>query len=105
MHIAHNKYLRVLFRPVIWGAEWLGRTNPKLLVKIRYRVRFHKRLNLNSPQTLNEKILYLSLCTDTTQWTRLADKYSVRDYVRECGFEDTLTKLYAHWGMRGRGGS
>lgn len=49
------------------------------------------------PQTLNEKILFLSLKTDTSQWTRLADKYAVRGYVQECGLENILVKLYAHW--------
>lgn len=35
--------------------------------------------------------------TDTTLWSRLADKVLVRDYVKECGLESILTKLYAVW--------
>lgn len=97
MHIAHNKILRVVFRPLIWMTKWLGEHNPTLLVKIRYFVRFHRRLNLKKPKTLNEKILYLSLKTDTSAWTRLADKYTVREYVKNRGLEDSLTKMYAHW--------
>lgn len=97
MHIRWSKTLQILFSPLLWGTKWLGIHYPELLVRIRYHVRFHKKLNLKNPQTLNEKILYLSLRTDTTEWTRLADKYSVREYVKECGLEDTLTKLYAHW--------
>ncbi len=97
IHIANNKVLRVIFAPLIWMTKLLGRYCPTLLVRIRYYVRFHKRLNLKNPQTLNEKILYLSLKTDTTEWTRLADKYAVREYVKECGLEDILVKLYAHW--------
>lgn len=97
MHIANNKYLRVVFRPLIWAAEWLGYHNPTMLMKIRYFMRFHKKLNLKNPQTVNEKILYLSLKTDTTLWTRLADKYAVRGYVEERGLADTLAKLYAYW--------
>lgn len=97
MHIAHDKYLSIVFRPLIWATKWLGTHHPTLLMRIRYFARFHKRLNLRNPRTLNEKILYLSLKTDTTEWTRLADKYAVRGYVEERGLADTLVKLYAYW--------
>ena len=75
----------------------IGKRNPELIVRIRYRLRFHKRLDLDNPQTLNEKIQYLSLRTDTSEWTRLTDKYKVREYVRECGLEHILNKLYGVW--------
>lgn len=78
-------------------AAWLGQRHPELLVRIRYFVRFHKRLHLNPPRDLNEKIQYLSLRTDTTAWTRLTDKYEVREYVRECGLEPILNTLYGVW--------
>lgn len=86
-----------LYTPIIWLAKLIGRNYPETLVKIRYLVRFHKRLDLKNPKTLNEKILYMSLRTDTTLWTRLADKYAVRDYVRECGLGDILIPLLGHW--------
>ena len=44
-----------------------------------------------------KKILYLSLCTDTSEWTRWSDKYSVRKYVEDCGLNENLVKIYAHW--------
>lgn len=97
MGIRTNPVLNVVCRPIIWVASFVGRHFPETLVKIRYLVRFHKRLNLKSPQTLNEKILYMSLRTDTTLWTRLADKYAVRGYVEECGLSDILVPLYGHW--------
>lgn len=84
----------ILKKPCYGIARWLGRTNPELLVRTRYFLRFHKPLNLENPQTLNEKILYLSLRTDTSKWTELADKYEVRKYVKEKGFEDNLVTLY-----------
>ena len=78
-------------------ATSIGKRNPELMARIRYRLRFHKRLNLDNPETLNEKIHYLSLRTDTREWTRLSDKYAVRDYVRECGLDHILNKLYGVW--------
>ena len=97
MHITKNPFLKILFKPLISTAKWLGKKHPKTLVRIRYLLRFRKRLDLNNPKTLNEKILYLSLCTDTSEWTRLSDKYSVRKYVEDCGLNENLVKIYAHW--------
>lgn len=97
MHIRTNKTLNIIFRPILLFCEWLGEHYPKTLVQLRYLARFKKPLHLSNPKTLNEKILYLSLRTDTTLWTTCADKYAVREYVKSCGLEDTLVKLYGVW--------
>jgi hypothetical protein len=97
MHIRTNPRLNKIFKPVIAFCEWLGVHHPVLLARIRYFARFKKPLHLKNPQTLNEKILFLSLKTDTTLWTRCADKYEVRDYVKECGLEDILIPLVGVW--------
>lgn len=97
MHIRTNPILNVVFRPVLLFCEWLGTNYPETLVKIRYFARFKRLLRLDNPQTLNEKILYLSLRTDTTLWTKCADKYAVREYVHECGLDDILVPLYGIW--------
>lgn len=78
-------------------ASVIGKRNPELITRIRYRLRFHKKLNLDNPENLNEKIQYLSLRTDTSEWTRLTDKYAVREYVKECGLGDILNRLYGVW--------
>lgn len=97
MHIRTNPKLNKIFKPVIAFCEWLGVHHPILLARIRYFARFKKPLHLKNPQTLNEKILFLSLKTDTTLWTRCADKYEVRDYVKECGLENILIPLVGVW--------
>lgn len=97
MHIRTNPTLNVVFRPVLLFSEWLGTHFPETLVRIRYFVRFKRLLCLDNPQTLNEKILYLSLRTDTSLWTKCADKYAVREYVHECGLDDILVPLYGVW--------
>ncbi len=78
-------------------AMWLGVHHPILLARIRYFARFKKPLHLKNPKTLNEKILFLSLKTDTSLWTKCADKYEVRDYVKDCGLEDILIPLVGVW--------
>ncbi len=70
---------------------------PVLLAKLRFRKLFGRNLNLKNPQDLNEKILWLSLFSDTSEWSRLADKYAVRQYVEEKGLGHILLKLYGKW--------
>ena len=79
------------------SAKWLGEHHPIALARIRYFARFKKCLNLKNPKTLNEKILFLSLKTDTTLWTRCADKYEVRGYVEEKGLKDILIPSIGVW--------
>lgn len=97
MRISTHPVLSIILAPIIWLAKFFGKNYPILLIKLRYFVRFHKCLNLKEPKTLNEKILYMSLKTDTTIWTRLADKYNVRGYIEECGLSDILVPLYGYW--------
>jgi ferredoxin-fold anticodon binding domain-containing protein len=97
MHITLNKNFKIIFAPLIKLTEWMGSNWPVTLVKIRYFVRFRKFINLKNPKDLNEKILYLKLFSDTSLWTLCADKYKVRDYVKSCGLEDALVKLYGVW--------
>lgn len=88
---------RFFFAPLIKLCEFMGNHFPETLIKIRYCYVFKKSLDLKRPQGLNEKILWAKLYADTTEWTRLADKYEVRKYVEEIGLGDTLVKLYAVW--------
>jgi hypothetical protein len=97
MHIRTNPKLNKLFKPIVVFCEWLGVHHPILLARMRYFARFRKPLHLKDPQTLNEKILFLSLKTDTSFWTDCTDKYKVREYVRKCGLADILVKLYGVW--------
>lgn len=54
-------------------------------------------MNWGNPQDINEKINWLKLYGDTSQWARLADKYKVREYIKEKGLESLLVPLYGVW--------
>lgn len=73
--------------------------SPVLATRFGYRARFHKKLNLAHPKTLNEKILWLKLNTyrDNPLVTQCADKYRVREYVEKCGCGQLLNKLHYVW--------
>ena len=61
--------------------KYLGRY--RLDLENFYKKIMHKPLNLNNPQTFNEKIQWLKLYDSTPIKTQLADKYLVRDWVKE----------------------
>ncbi|MBR3064649.1 MAG: glycosyltransferase [Bacteroidales bacterium] len=49
------------------------------------------------PRDPNEKIQWLICYGDTSQWPFLADKYRVREYVKQKGYGHLLPKLYGVW--------
>ncbi len=51
-------------------------------------------LDLNNPRDYDEKLQWLMVYHYDRNVSRFADKYLVRDYVKECGYADILTKLY-----------
>ena len=59
-----------------------------------YEFVFGKKLDLDDPKDLNEKIQWLLVNRYDENVSLFADKLAVRDYVRKCGYEDILTKLY-----------
>lgn len=71
--------------------------SPRLNTEICYLVKFKKKLPLKNPMTLNEKLLWLKLNDYPTNdlVKKCADKYAVRDYIRQCGCEEILNNLIA----------
>lgn len=66
----------------------------KLYLKLVYRIRTGKKLNIENPQTFNEKIQWMKVNDRNPFYTVIADKYAVRDYVKEKVGEEYLTRLY-----------
>jgi hypothetical protein len=52
-----------------------------LYLKIRYRDRTGRKLNLNNPVSFTEKIQWLKLYNRRPEYITYADKFAVRDYV------------------------
>ncbi len=66
----------------------------RMFAKRMYRKYTGLRLDLDHPRLYNEKLWWLKLHYRNPLATRCTDKYLVRNYVRECGYEDILTELY-----------
>lgn len=53
----------------------------KRFVKWKYYLTFHKKLNLDNPQTYNEKLQWLKLFDRREEYTQMVDKYEAKKYV------------------------
>ncbi|HEY5556696.1 ATP-grasp fold amidoligase family protein [Acetobacterium sp.] len=62
-------------------------------VKLEYRASIGRRLNLDSPQSFNEKLQWLKLFDRKQEYTQLADKYKVRKYIKGTIGEEYLIPL------------
>ena len=68
-----------------------------LYIKLIYRFSMGKRLNLENPQTYNEKLQWLKLYDRNPLYTDLVDKYRVRKFVKERIGEEHLIPLLGVW--------
>lgn len=67
---------------------------PEEVFALRLRKDLGRKIDRKNPRSLYDKIYWLCFNTDTSLWSKLADKYVVRAYVAEkCG-QDILTNLY-----------
>ena len=77
-----------------WIRQYIFRIIPdKLYLKIVFRIKVGRRLNLKSPKTFNEKLQWLKLYNRNPEYTAMADKYKVREYVRSKIGEEYLIPL------------
>ncbi len=54
----------------------------KMAIKILYKIRFGKNINLKNPQTFNEKLLWLTLYDRRPEYNRMVDKYEAKEWIR-----------------------
>ena len=69
----------------------------KNLIDILYQRKFKKKIDWEKPGDLNQWISWLIINTDISKWSLLADKYRVREYIKEKGYEDILIPILAKW--------
>lgn len=68
--------------------------NPKLVYMLRRFLRDFSILNVKKPRNLSDKIIQMSLLNTSEEWSILADKYAVREVVKERIGEQYLVPLY-----------
>lgn len=66
----------------------------KLMLKIQYRIKTGRKLNLKNPMRYSEKIQLYKLYYKNKLMIQCVDKYDVRDYVKNKGLGHILTENY-----------
>jgi hypothetical protein len=91
---------KVLKDPKYYSILALGKVLPNTIsadvvyLKILYRNRMGKKLNLDNPKTYNEKLQWLKLYNRRPEYTQMVDKYAVKEYVaRQIGKQYIIPTL------------
>lgn len=95
-------HLTSIFRPHKWAklivdqglADWL---KDEAFLKLRYYGEMGKRLDLENPTTFNEKLQWLKLHNRNPEYTRLVDKYQVRQYIADTIGPEYLIPMLGVW--------
>lgn len=69
----------------------------KANIKLVYRAQTGKKLDLNAPQTFNEKLQWLKLYDRNPAYCKMADKLLARDYIAETIGAQYLIPFYGAW--------
>lgn len=66
----------------------------KMMLKLQYRIKMGRKLNLKNPQRFTEKIQWYKLYYKNPKMIQCVDKYDVREYVKSKELEDILIPCY-----------
>lgn len=94
-NIIRNKFYAELFRSKYY--KNLLQKDLKKALGLQYKAGHKEKIDWENPQTLDAKIMWLEIMTDTTLWSQLTDKYEVRKYIEKKGYSNNLVKCYGVW--------
>lgn len=77
--------------------EMLNWINDETYLKIAYRIKMGKKLNLDSPVTFNEKLQWLKLYDRRPEYTTMVDKYEVKKWVSAKIGEEYIIPTLGVW--------
>ena len=86
-----------IYRLAYYGKIWMP---DRMYLKLKYRLLMNRKLHLHNPKMFTEKIQWIKLNYHNPIYTTMADKYAVRDYVRNIIGEEYLIPLigvYEKW--------
>lgn len=69
----------------------------KLYLSLLYQVRTGQKINWKNPKSFNEKLNWLKLYDRRPEYVKMADKYEVREYIKEKLGEEYLIPIYGVW--------
>lgn len=66
----------------------------EIMIRLQYRIKTGRKLNLKNPQRYTEKLQWYKLYYRDPLMAQCADKYEVRKYVESLGLGDILNECY-----------
>lgn len=75
----------------------LGFVPDSIMLKLQYRIKLGRSLNLKHPKRFTEKLQWYKINYRNPIMHQCVDKYSVRKFVESKGLGDILVKLYGHY--------
>ncbi len=75
----------------------LGFLSDRSFISLIYRMRLGRRPNLDDPKTFTEKLQWLKLNDHNPQYTKMADKLLMREFVRERIGDGHTVKVLGTW--------
>lgn len=69
----------------------------RLYLEWMYEIRMGERIHLDNPVTFNEKLNWLKLFDRRDEYTQMADKFAVRQYIKDRIGEEYLIPLLGVW--------
>lgn len=85
-----------IYQQVILILQWFNKTfiSDELFIQVKFFLSLKRRLNLESPVLYNDKLQWLKLFWRDDLAPKCADKYAVRDYIKQTIGEQYLNELY-----------
>ena len=77
--------------------ELLNFISDEKYLKTAYKIKFGKKLDLDNPQTFNEKIQWIKLYDRKPIYTTMVDKYEVKKYVADIIGEEYIIPTIGVW--------
>lgn len=69
----------------------------KMYIKIKYRIKFHRKIELRTPKTFNEKLQWLKLYDRKPEYSIMVDKYEAKKYVASRIGEEHIIPTLGVW--------
>ena len=89
-------YKRIIKNPKVRYKilDFLSFVPDEIMLKIQYKIKLRRNLNLNQPKRFTEKIQWYKLNYRDPIMKQSVDKYEVRKHIKDKGLTNILTDLY-----------
>jgi len=93
-----KNFIAITNRGFAWVWSKVGHLfGDEIYLKVRFRLLMGKKLDLKNPQTFSEKLQWLKLYDRRPEYTKMVDKYAVKEYVAGIIGEEYIIPTLGVW--------